>query len=174
MMGLEIERKFLVDPKNDELQSIFRKAEKMVIINQGYLSIDKDRTVRIRHVATIDSSIPYEAFITIKGRTIRISRPEFEYPIDPVDALKMLDHMCLANPILKYRYHYTHTDGHLWEIDVFYNQNEGLIVAEIELDDEKETFELPSWVTSEVSDKKEYSNSNLTATPFQTWGTQFT
>jgi adenylate cyclase len=116
-MAKEIERKFLV--KNES----FKSFSTGVIYRQGYLSRDKERTVRVRVAGE-------EAFITIKGLTNGMERLEFEYPISLADAIEMLETICLKPLIEKVRYKIM-SDGHLWEVDEFIGDNEGLTVAEV-------------------------------------------
>lgn len=155
-MGIEIERKFLVDKekwgqvdKND--RSLFR---------QGYILSDPEKTIRVRLTDK-------EAFLTIKGLSVGASRPEFEYSIPKADAQQLLDNFC-GSEISKIRYFIMH-DGKLWEVDEFLGQNEGLIVAEIELESEDEEFSLPAWIDKEVTSEKKYSNSNLAVRPYGSW-----
>src|SRR5262245_12764661 len=108
-MGIEIERKFLV------VSDAWRASAQRVLIRQGYLSSDGERTVRIRVRGD-------EAFITIKGMPTGISRPEYEYPIPLGDANEMLGRLCLRPLIEKYRHHVWHA-GLLWEVDEFLNEN---------------------------------------------------
>ena len=99
-----------------------------------------------------------KAFLTIKGNPEGISRTEIEYEI-PVEDARVLLEMCLDNPIEKIRYE-EDVAGKLWEIDVFSGKNKGLILAEVELESENETVEIPEWVTEEVSTDKRYYNRN--------------
>lgn len=155
-MGIEIERKFLVDP------CIWKPEGAGVPIRQGYLSSVKERVVRVRIAGP-------EAFLTIKGVTETLSRPEFEYPIPLGDARILLDQLCERPQIEKTRYKQSVGD-HVWQIDVFHGDNAGLIIAEIELAKENEAFERPPWILSQVSDDPRYLNSNLAANPFKVWG----
>lgn len=153
-MAAEIERKFLV--ANDS----WRDGSPGVRIAQGYLSLDPDRTVRVRLAGE-------NAWITIKGRTQGITRAEFEYAIPPEEARDLLQ-LCLPSVIDKTRYEVRH-GGHVWEIDVFHGENDGLIVAEVELADESESPEMPGWAGTEVSDEVRYFNSHLARHPFAQW-----
>lgn len=152
-MAIEIERKFLVNSKD-------WKISEPVQIRQGYLNRDPDRTVRIRAAGN-------QAWITVKGRTIGSVRSEFEYPIplDDADALLLL---CERPLLEKRRYHFEH-DGRTWEVDEFLGANEGLVVAEIELDTPDAEFSMPSWIGIEVTNDSRYFNSNLSVSPFTTW-----
>jgi len=109
-----------------------------------------------------------QAVLTIKGLTVEASRPEFEYPIPFEHAIQMLDQLCEKPLIEKSRYKIPHKD-HIWEVDEFLGLNRGLIVAEIELQSEDETFEKPGWIGKEVTADPRYFNSNLVTSPFSTW-----
>lgn len=154
---MEIERKFLVKNK-----AFIDEAFKKRRIVQGYICSDPERSVRIR---LYDD----EAFLTIKSATNERgwSRYEFETPIGLKDAEELI-RLCLPGLIDKVR-HYVNVSGHTWEVDIFHGENEGLIVAEIELKSEDETFELPSWIGQEVSGKAQYYNSMLAKHPFSQW-----
>lgn len=155
-MGKEIERKFLVNGTG------YRKNSTMTYYKQGYLSVDKERTVRIRIIGE-------KGFITIKGKNEGISRPEYEYEIPVKEAGEILNNLCLKPIIEKYRYIYKHLDNTIWEIDEFLGENEGLIVAEIELPTEDTVFTKPDWIGKEVTDDPRYYNSNLIRNPFKQW-----
>lgn len=157
-MPFEIEHKFLV--KSDAWRS---GSDRGTLIRQGYLSHDPDRTVRVRVAGS-------EAFLTIKGRAAGTRRLEFEYPIPVADATELLA-LCRGSLIEKTRFVVAHA-GHTWEIDVFEGDNAGLLVAEIELENEGETFELPAWAGEEVSHDRRYSNASLAEQPFCTWKTE--
>lgn len=155
-MPIEIERKYLVDhPKWNELNKPAGK-----FYRQGYLSTDENKTIRIR-VTDV------EAFLTIKGKSTGATRQEFEYEIPLTEAKQMLDSLS-ESELSKTRYN-IHYKGKLWEVDVFHEANDGLIVAEIELESEDEKYELPDWVLQEVTDQAKYYNSNLTLNPFKNW-----
>lgn len=158
-MAKEIERKFLV--KNES----FKLFSSGVIFRQGYLNRDKARTVRVRVAGE-------QAFITIKGLTNGMERMEFEYPISLTDANEMLETLCVKPLIEKLRYKLM-SDGHLWEVDEFIGDNEGLTVAEIELKSTDEHVVIPDWVGSEVTGDLMYFNSNLVINPFKNWGKVF-
>lgn len=155
-MAAEIERKFLVSGDS------WRAGAVGVRIAQGYLCRDPERTTRIRVGGD-------KAWITIKGISRGIARAEFEYEIPVEDARALLD-LCLPSVIDKTRYKIPHGD-HVWEVDVFHGDNEGLVVAEVELADESESPELPDWVGEEVSMDARYYNSALAKTPFSHWAT---
>lgn len=144
----EIERKFLV---KDSIHEVLRYLEPKSI-RQGYIMDENGKTVRVRTKGP-------KAFLTIKGKTEGISRDEFEYEIPVEDAERLLDHFC-KNELHKERFEFTHGEKK-WEIDVFKGKLDGLIVAEIELENEDEAFSLPDWVEREVSNDARYYNSNL-------------
>ncbi len=152
-MATEIERKFLV--KNN-----WRPPGGGTRYLQGYLSVDPERNVRIRLAGE-------EAFLTIKGKTEGLSRPEFEYPI-PADDARQLLKLCLPHIIEKTRYLVPH-GGLTWEVDVFHGVNEGLCLAEIELESEDQPFSRPDWLAREVSGDKRYYNAWLSRHPFTGW-----
>lgn len=147
-MGVEIERKFLVDKKR--WQKI--KPTEGLFIAQGYLHNSKDKTVRVRTKGE-------KGFLTIKGATDGISRTEFEYVIPKKDAEELLCKFC-PKRIEKTRYLVEH-NGKTWEVDEFDFPNSGLILAEVELNSVEEQIALPEWVTEDVSDNPAYFNSNM-------------
>ncbi|TCD15737.1 CYTH domain-containing protein [Pedobacter psychrodurus] len=155
-MGKEIERKFLIDQQ--KWNNLSKPEGKL--FRQGYLLSDKDKTVRVRATET-------KGFLTIKGQTIGATRMEYEYEIPVAEAIELLDNFSLSE-LSKTRYEISFS-GKLWEVDVFLGDNKGLIVAEIELESEDETFDLPDWVSKEVTEEEKYYNSNLTVTPFKDW-----
>ena len=152
-MAKEIERKFLVtgDFKQDACDS-FR-------LVQGYISTDPDRTVRVRIKGE-------QGFLTIKGRSSLdgLSRYEWEKEIPVSEALELMN-LCVSGVIDKTRYLVPY-GGHTYEVDVFHGANEGLVLAEIELADEQEMFEKPSWLGEEVTGDVRYYNSMLSLHPF--------
>ena len=154
-MGLEIERKFLVR------STVFKSLGTKHYIHQGFLSTDKERVVRIR---IMDD----KAFITIKGKTIEATRSEFEYPVPVEDARFMLEKLCLKPTIEKYRYRVLF-EGFTWEIDEFLGENEGLIIAEVELGHPGQEFKLPEWIGEEVTSDPRYYNANLVKNPYKSW-----
>ena len=154
-MGQEIERKYLL--KSDS----WRGQATGKTYRQGYLSTVKERTVRVRTVAD-------KAYLTIKGLPIGITRAEYEYEIPINDAQAMLDHLCERPLIEKTRYCLEHA-GMTWEIDEFAGANAGLIVAEVELENEQQAVTLPDWIAEEVSDDPRYSNANLVKHPYTSW-----
>lgn len=148
--NVEIERKFLV-PK-----ALWAKVKKDVhwtdTLSQGYLSKAPSHNVRIR-VGTI------EAELTIKGRMVGITRPEFNYKI-PLDDGKQLLQLC-DKPLVKKHRHYIQVGKHLWIVDEFLGMNKGLLMAEVELKKETEKFVMPDWVDKEVTHDKRYTNTYI-------------
>lgn len=154
-MGIEIERKYLV--KNNA----WKQQGQGQLYQQGYLSSHPDRVVRVRTVAD-------RGYLTIKGRTVGASRAEYEYSIPYADAQSMLDQLCQGPIIKKMRYRIDYA-GLVWEVDEFMGENQGLVVAEVELNDEQQAITLPEWVGDEVTFDKRYYNANLLAHPFSQW-----
>lgn len=154
-MAVEIEKKFLVKYLPKDLVS------EPVFICQGYIANQKNIIIRIRIAGE-------EAFITIKGPTVNYSRREYEYPMPIKDAKEMIELFCQENLVEKKRYKVHHQDF-TWEIDQFSGKNQGLIVAEIELESPDQIFEKPDWVGKEVSHDPRYYNSNLIGNPYSTW-----
>lgn len=150
----EIERKFLVNPV------LFQSHGSRIIIKQGYLSVDPERIVRIRRKGG-------KAWITIKGKMVQITRPEFEYPIPVEDAEELLK-LSLNHPVEKIR-HRLEIDGTVWEVDEFLGENKGLMVAEVELEYENQPFPRPVWLGEEVTYDRRYFNSELSQKPYCTW-----
>lgn len=155
-MGQEIERKFLV--VNDDWRS---DADDGTHYHQGYMAGTEKASVRVR----IEGD---NANINIKSATLGIRRMEYEYAIPLSDAEELLDNLCEKPQIKKIRYH-VKVGEHLWEVDQFKGDNEGLVVAEIELDDENEPFEHPPWVGEEVSHDTRYYNVCLVKHPYKEW-----
>jgi len=153
-MGIEIERKFLVKKDN------WRTLGIPMHYVQGYLVSDGERTVRVRVAGA-------NGFITIKGQSQGISRLEFEYLIPREEALEMLQ-LSSIPLIEKYRTKVRY-EGKLWEIDEFEGTNKGLIMAEIELKSEDETFSVPDWIGQEVTGDLRYYNSSLARNPYTNW-----
>jgi CYTH domain-containing protein len=121
----------------------------------------KERTVRVRTAGE-------KGFLTIKGISVGATRSEYEYEIPVSDANEMLDRLCERPLIEKIRYRVPHA-GLVWEIDEFEGENRGLIIAEVELKDERQSVTLPGWVGREVTGDSRYFNANLVAKPFTTW-----
>ena len=156
-MGIEIERKFLIRAGSGNQ---WRGDVIGTPYVQGYLSRERGRTVRVRIAGP-------KAYITIKGEVQGISRAEFEYAVSVEDARAMLP-LC-DGPLVEKTRHLIPHEGHVWEVDVFHGENEGLIVAEIELKDEGEAISLPGWVGSEVTGDPRYYNSSLSRHPYREW-----
>jgi len=154
-MSQEIERKFLVK------DSHYRQLGQYLHIHQGFLSTEKDRVVRVRVHGK-------KAFLTIKGISKGIARTEYEYKIPMTDAKYMLENLCIQPTIEKYRYN-VNVEGFTWEIDEFIGENEGLIIAEIELKTDDQQFPKPEWIGEEVTGDTRYYNANLVKNPFRSW-----
>ena len=155
-MGIEIERKFLV--KGDAWRSLGQGK----IYRQGYIITQNEMTtIRVRIVEDC-------AFLTFKGKTKGFTREEFEYSIPLEDAEMMLKNLCAHPLIQKIRYR-IHWGNLVWEVDEFQGENEGLILAEVELSDEDEHFELPPWIDEEVTQDLRFYNVNLAKRPYLIW-----
>jgi len=155
-MGVEIERKFLVDHEK------WDRVEKPVGTHykQGYLMADPGKTIRVR-ISDKD------AWINLKSKSTNVSRAEFEYEIPLEDGKAILDSFTtIGTEKIRYEIPYA---GKTWEVDVFMDDNDGLIVAEIELGSEDEEFEKPDWVIEEVTDDGRYTNAALAKRPFKRW-----
>jgi adenylate cyclase len=157
-MGKEIERKYLVR------KGVWNPQDSGTHFKQGYLNSQKERVVRVRIEGTT-------AKLTIKGLTTGATRSEFEYLIPIGDAEVLLDHLC-EQPLIDKHRHLEHHGGHTWEVDVFHGENEGLIVAEVELASEGEAIALPPWAGEEVTHDPRYFNSNLLKNPYRAWRTE--
>ncbi len=159
-MGKEIERKFIV--KNDKYKSLANPVK----YRQGYIPRTNKVTVRIRIAGE-------KGFITLKDKATGFSRHEFEYEIPIAEAKEMLDILCDKPQIEKFRYIIPANEPELkWEVDEFLGDNEGLVIAEIEVPTEETKFTLPDWVGEEVTGNKKYNNNNLCKNPYKTWGNQ--
>lgn len=152
----EIERKFLVAGDG------WRGQGDGLYIRQGYLSVDPDRTVRVRLAGK-------KGFLTIKGRSEGAVRPEFEYGIPGKQARYLLDHLCLQPQVEKVRYRIK-VDDLVWEVDEFLGDNAGLVLAEVELESPDQKVDLPEWVGCEVTGDHRYSNAWLSRHPWKDWG----
>ena len=153
-MAKEIERKFIVDPAkmpNDLIGIDYQ---------QGYLSINDSVVTRIRIIND-------KAVLTIKSKTVEISRDEFEYDIPYKDALRLIN-LSQGEVIHKTR-SVIEYENKTWEVDEFHGKNKGLWLAEIELTDEQEDFIKPNWAMEEVSKDKKYYNYYLCLHPYSTW-----
>ena len=155
-MAVEIEHKFLL-ASNQWRELAFGS----VIYKQGYLSSHPTSSIRVR----ISDK---KAWFNIKSATIGTQRQEFEYEIPLSDAQEILDTLC-AKPIIEKTRHFVTMGTHIWEIDEFYGDNAGLVVAEIELSAEGEVFAKPDWLGVEVTQDLRYYNNNLARNPYKNW-----
>ena len=154
-MAIEIERKFLVNRQK------WQPVDKGMVYRQGYIQTKNGNTVRVRVAGK-------QGFLTLKSKVRNLTRSEFEYPIPLIDAEEMLTLLCDRPLIEKIRYKITF-DNFLWEVDRFLGDNEGLMIAEIELTSEFEIFNLPPWVDVEVTHDHRYFNSYLAQHPYKCW-----
>ena len=154
-MAIETERKFLVNG------SAWRSMAAGMPYRQGYICAIEGRTVRVRIAGE-------QGFLTIKGPSVGISRAEFEYAIPLNDAVELLDTLCQKPLVEKVRYRIP-WGGLVWELDEFSGENQGLILAEVELADPAQAIDLPDWIGMEVSGDPRYYNSNLVSHPFTQW-----
>lgn len=152
-MSVEIERKFLVNGKG-------WKQGHYIYVRQGYLNLDKERTVRVRLAGK-------KAYLTIKGINTGAKRAEYEYEIPVSDAAELIK-ICDGSILEKNRYAVS-CGGLVWEVDEFLGKNEGLIVAEVELYSEDQAFDRPGWAGQEVTTDPRYFNSNLCTHPYCKW-----
>lgn len=155
-MALEIEHKFLVIA--DDWRDQVSRSE---VFRQGYLSNNPQASVRVRIAGD-------KATLNIKGMTIGISRLEYEYPIPLAEAAELLDQLCIP-PLIDKTRHFVEYAGKVWEIDEFAGDNQGLIVAEVELEAEDEAFQHPAWAGADVSGIKRYYNVSLCSYPYAQW-----
>lgn len=158
-MGLEIERKFLVD--HEKWQNYAKPAG--VHYRQGYLADEPHKTIRVRIAGD-------KGFITIKGASENISRKEFEYPIPASEAAELIDDF--AEGVVEKTRYKIGFEGKVWEVDEFAGDNEGLIMAEVELLSENEAFKKPAWIAAEVSGDIRFYNSCLSRNPYKNWKDQ--
>lgn len=166
-MAKEIERKFLLHANWKKQVAAESTLLDTIRIKQGYISTESGRSVRVR-LST--SNGVHTGYITIKGPTKGITKPEFEYEIPVSDAKEMLKTLCTGDIVEKTRYVYDTGDDDLsWEIDVFSGKNKGLVVAEIEVRRARQKFPIPSWLGVEVTGEKRYSNLNLSRNPYKLW-----
>ena len=155
-MAVEIERKFLL--ANDNWRN---EASEPIRFRQGYLVGSDKSSVRVRTEGE-------RAFINIKSATLGITRQEYQYPIPLEDAEKLLDDLC-EKPLIEKNRFFIQNNKHTWEVDEFFGENQGLVVAEIELRHEDEAFEKPSWLGEEVSGDTRYYNVCLVKHPYKDW-----
>jgi adenylate cyclase len=153
-MALEIERKFLVNENN------WRNGQG-TMYRQGYLNSDENRNVRVRVIGD-------RGYLTVKGISQGATRVEYEYEIPKPDAEDMLDNLCEQPLIIKKRFK-IEFKGFVWEVDEFLGENQGLIIAELELESENQVFIKPEWIGKEVTGDPKYFNSNLIHRPFSMW-----
>ena len=154
MMALEIEKKFLVK------KGVWCQ-EQGTKYRQGYLNSAKERTVRVRTIGD-------KGYLTVKGIARGAVRVEYEYEIPATEAEAMLNDLCEKPLIEKMRYKIEH-QGVVWEIDEFCGENQGLIVAEVELASEDQKFVKPEWIGEEVTGDPKYFNANLIHRPYGKW-----
>jgi CYTH domain-containing protein len=154
-MAKEIERKFLVNDNR------YRQLAEPLFYRQGYLSTDWHHIVRVRIK-------PGSAFLAVKGTTNGVTRTEYEYEIPISEAEHILAEICQKPIIEKDRYNVI-IGGLKWDIDEFHGANEGLVIAEVELEEENQQIKLPEWVGQEVSHEPKYYNSNLVQNPYCKW-----
>lgn len=154
-MGIEIERKFLVN------SSPYLETATGIACRQGYIYSGNGTTVRVR---IMDST----AYLTIKGKGKGIAKSEYEYEIPLADANEMLEQLCRKPLIEKVRYKIPY-GGFTWEVDHFAGENKGLVMAEIELEHEDQQFEKPQWVGQEVTGDQRYYNAVLQQRPYTSW-----
>ncbi len=155
-MGKEIERKYLIN--HEKWQKVEKPSGQ--VYRQGYLLTDPSKTIRVRLTET-------SGFLTIKGPSTGATRTEYEYEIPISDAGELLDNFSVSE-LSKIRYKITF-ENKVWEVDEFLGNNSGLIVAEIELKSEDESFKCPDWIDKEVTGEEKYYNSNLTVNPYKKW-----
>lgn len=154
-MAIEIERKFLVH--HAQLPPL----ENGIAIRQAYVPTANGSTVRVRLADD-------RAILAIKSPSVNMARHEFEYVVPIADAMEMLGSICDKNQVVKTRYLHDY-EGMTWEIDIFHGSNDGLIVAEVELERIDQEVVLPHWVREEVTGDRRYSNFNLAKSPFSGW-----
>ena len=155
-MAVEIEHKFLL--RDDRWR---QQAQRSTRMRQGYLTSNARCSVRVR---VADG----EGVLNLKSGTLGIQRTEYDYPIPLAEAEEILDTLC-EKPLLEKTRHFVPFGDHLWEIDEFEGDNAGLIVAEVELAGEAQTFSKPDWAGTEVTGDTRYFNSNLSRQPFKQW-----
>lgn len=175
-MAKEIERKFLVDSNKWAMRLIVDRNKRvrdevLEFITQGYIAKNELSTTRVRHIVYVDyngDNVTSKGFLCVKSKTVGISRDEFEYEIPADDADQMLKELCTLK--LRKMRAKVKVGKLVWEVDTFFDQNLGLQIAEVELENEEQEIEKPEWVGEEVSFDRRYSGSALGATPYQTWG----
>ena len=154
-MSIEIERKFLLNG------NAWRTLGSPVLYRQGYLNRSKERTVRVRTAGE-------KGYLTLKGISRGIKRREYEYEIPKADADAILRDLA-EKPIIEKTRRRIEYKGLFWEIDEFSGENQGLILAEVELDSEDQKIDRPPWIGEEVTHDPRYYNSNLVLFPYTKW-----
>ncbi|GAA0405023.1 CYTH domain-containing protein [Cocleimonas flava] len=154
-MAKEIERKFLIDLK------LIGDLPDGKLISQGFIGTNDKTVVRARIKGD-------EAFLTLKGEVTGFTRSEFEYQIPVDDATNIIKELCSGGVVEKTRYEIIY-ENHTWEIDIFHGQNEGLVVAEVEVQSESESVSLPKWIVEEVTGDPKYFNVSLLSNPYSQW-----
>ena len=160
-MGVEIERKFLV--VNDDWKLQTQEAH-ITAMRQGYLNSNPERVVRVRIEKNHQTQT---AMLTIKGKAVGISRGEWEYEISVEEAQQLLQ-LC-EQPLIEKRRHRLKMDNVVWEIDEFFGDNVGLVIAEVELQSEDQYINRPDWLGEDVSLDHRYANANLFKHPYTQW-----
>ena len=162
-MGREIERKYLVKSTEWRSHKEYLQGQSQAIgkkYSQGYIPTQDETTVRLRIVGD-------QGYLTIKSKAVGNTRAEFEYPIPVEDAEEMLSSLCLKPLIEKIRYK-INSGSLVWEVYEFLGENQGLIIAEVELENEEQQVDIPNWIEREVDDPK-YYNSSLVKYPYSHW-----
>jgi len=154
-MGIEIKRRFLVNHDN------LLVADAKKYIKQSYVCASPEKIVRVR---TVDDTT---AILTVKNRTETMTNLDYEWMIKYEEALEMFDKLCNGS-IVKTRYIFIERDV-TWEVDVFHGDNEGLIIAGVELKKENKKFNKPAWIGEEITNDTRYYNSNLITKPYKDW-----
>lgn len=154
-MPLEIERKFLINLDQIELPN------NGLNIKQAYINTTSNTTVRVRVVND-------KAYLTLKGENREAVRSEFEYEIPLAEAKDIMGELCARPLIEKVRYKILF-GSHIWEIDIFSGDNNGLCIAEVEMQSEDEYLEMPGWIVQEVTGQQRFYNSQLIKTPYKQW-----
>lgn len=155
-MAIEVEHKFLL--ANDDWR---KQIKHSIRYRQGYLSSAETNSIRIR-------LSDEQAWLNIKSATIGTHRYEYEYEIPLSDANEILNNLC-KKPLIEKTRHFVTNDTNIWEIDEFEGENEGLVVAEIELSEEGQSFSKPDWLGEEVTHDLRYYNNNLAIHPYSEW-----
>jgi len=158
-MAVEIEHKFLL--ADDRWRPLVSRT---VVYRQGYLSAQANTSVRVRVSGD-------KAWLNIKSAVVGSQRHEYEYEIPLADAEEILHGLC-RKPLIEKKRHFVIVEGFTWEIDEFFGENEGLIVAEIELETVGQCFPKPAWLGAEVTDDMRYYNNNLGRYPYSQWHTR--